>query len=125
MKRMVLSFRDALRKRGLRLHPTKCKAQTNLTGARGGSIQTAEAFALNVMEEHNCSKVLGTHLSLLDVAEAELEHRIAVAWRKFWALKALLLNNKVFRNGGCNYLIVRLVVVSCSWLMPGLFALKN
>lgn len=43
-------------------------------------------------------KVLGTHLSLLDVTQAELDHRIAVAWRKFWALKALLLNSRVSRK---------------------------
>ena len=63
MKRMVLSFRDALRKRGLRLHLTKCKAQTNLAGARRGSVQIAEDFVLNVIEEQECLEVLGTHLS--------------------------------------------------------------
>jgi hypothetical protein len=30
LKRMVSTLRDALETRGLKLHPTKCKAQTNL-----------------------------------------------------------------------------------------------
>ena len=69
-----------------------------MTGARRGSIQIAEDFVLNVIEEQECLEIFGTHLSLLEVTEAEVEHRIAVAWRKFWALKALLLNNRVSRK---------------------------
>ena len=39
-----------------------------------------------------CLEIVGTHLSLQDPTKVELDHRISVAWRKFWALKTLLLN---------------------------------
>ena len=31
-------------------------------------------------------------LPLTDVTKAELEHRVALGWRKFWAMKRLLMN---------------------------------
>lgn len=43
-------------------------------------------------------EVLGARLPLQDVTTAELDNRIALACRKFWALKALLLNTGVSRN---------------------------
>ena len=98
MKRMVLSLRDALRKGGLQLHPTTCKAQTSSTSAKRGAISTAEDFAVNVTAEHDCLEVLGTHLSLQDPTKAELDHRISVAWHKFWILKIQLIDSKVSRK---------------------------
>ena len=40
-------------------------------------------------------EVLGSVLALEDATQTEIEHRIAIAWRKFWSLKRLLLNHKV------------------------------
>ena len=82
LKRMALELRRLLLLRGLRLHPTKCKAQTNsTTWTRRGSIELDEGFALQVVEESECLAVLGTSLSLTDPTKPELEHRIAVGWR--------------------------------------------
>ena len=98
LKRMVLSLRAALGKRGLKLHPTKCKAQTNSVSAQRGVIRISDDFDLNVLAEEDCLEVLGTNLSPQDPTKAEVKHRIAVAWRKFWALKASLLNDRVSRK---------------------------
>ena len=98
LKRMVLSLRDALRKRGLELHPTKCKAQTNRPGAFRGKVRIAEDMHLHVLEEHECLEVLGTHLALQNATQFEIDHRIALAWRKFRALKSLILNRNVSRR---------------------------
>ena len=99
LKRMVTSLREALRKRGLELHPSKCKAQTNSPESKErGSIQIMPDFSLNVVAEGECLEVLGTALSLQDATKCEVEHRIATGWRKFWAMKRLLLNVKVSRK---------------------------
>ena len=41
-----------------------------------------------------CLPALGTILSLEDVTGNEIPNRIGIGWRKFWALKCLLLNRK-------------------------------
>ena len=88
-----------MRRNGLELHPSKCKAQTNKVGrVERGNVQLSEDFSLNVLPEGECLEVLGNTLSLLDPTEPEIENRIAIAWRKFWALKRLLLNKSVSRN---------------------------
>ncbi len=96
LKRMVLELRQRLMERGLRLHPSKCKAHPNcLEWDRRGPVLLEEGFSLFVLEEERCLAVLGTSLSLLDVTKPEIDHRIAVGWRKFWAMKRLLLNGNV------------------------------
>ena len=39
--------------------------------------------------------LLGTVLSLTDVTNTEIKNRISAAWRLFWSMKALLLNQNV------------------------------
>ena len=96
---MVLMLRDALRERGLQLHPTKCKAQTNRSDwNRRGSVELTEGFSLQVLPEGESLEVLGTMLPLEDVTPVEIQHRVALGWRKFWALKRLLLNQAVSRK---------------------------
>ena len=96
LKRMVILLPESLQRRGLELHPSKCKAQTNcISWSCRGNIQILPDFALNVLHETACLEVLGTSLSLLDTTASEIDHRIAVGWSKFWALKRLLLNRNV------------------------------
>eukprot|EP00959_Pyramimonas_sp_CCMP1952_P437012 9150169-Pyramimonas_sp.AAC.1 len=93
LKRMVVAVRDSLLKRGLKLHPTKCKAQTNRPDVRQrGDVALANGLSLNALWEGEPLEVLGTMLSLTDATKAELEHRVAIGWRKFWAMKRLLMN---------------------------------
>lgn len=93
LKRMVMTVRAALSQRGLQLHPSKCKAQTNsVASVERGQIQLEQAFSLSVLAEGEGLELLGTKLSLQDVTKDEVHHRIAVGWRKFWAMRRLLLN---------------------------------
>ena len=85
LKRMVLSLREALAKRGLRLHPTKCKAQSNTASSiRRGAVQLDEDFTLEVIPEGAGLKILGTMLALTDVPANALTHRVAAGWKSFW-----------------------------------------
>jgi hypothetical protein len=96
LKRMVLSLRAALAKRGLRLHPAKCKAQTNTaSNIRRGAVQLDDEFTLEVLPEGAGLKILGTILTLTDVSANALEHRVAAGWKSFWSMKRLLLNRKI------------------------------
>ena len=64
LKRMVLLLRDKLRQKGLALHPSKCKAQTNISDwTKRGLINISAGFALNILEEGKPLEVLGTQLS--------------------------------------------------------------
>ena len=93
MKRMILSLREALRKRGLNLHPSKCQVQTNDdTWNRRGDVNLAEGFSIKFLAVGEPLTVLGTQLALEDVTQVEIRNRIASGWRSFWSLKALLLH---------------------------------
>ena len=93
MKRMILMLRSALHDRGLSLHPTKCKVQTtNSNFTRRGQVSIAEGFSIEVLPPGENLELLGTALSLVDPTGEEITNRIAVGWRKFWAMKHLLLN---------------------------------
>ena len=113
-KRMVILLRESLQRRGLELHPSKCKAQTNCSewGHRG-NVQILPDFALNVLIDGACLEVLGTSLSLHD-ASVEINNRIAIGWRKFWALKRLLLNSKCPLRKGCDFSILRWAAAYCT-----------
>ena len=89
-------LRAALKRRGLALHPSKCKAQTNIsTWTARGDVPIEEGFSLHVLPAGVLVELLGTVLDLGDTTKAEIDHRIAVSWRKFWASKRLLLNRGV------------------------------
>jgi hypothetical protein len=94
LRRMIELLRDALLRRGLSLHPSKCKVQTNQTGSfRRGTFRIAEGFSVEILQEGQCLELLGTVLSLTDVTGYEISHRVAVGWRKFWSMRQLLLNH--------------------------------
>jgi hypothetical protein len=93
MKRMLISLREALGKRGLSLHPTKCQVQTNKEShSQRGQIELTTGFCIEVLQEGQCLDLLGTRLSLQDVTGEEVKNRIASAWKKFWLMKPLLTN---------------------------------
>ena len=78
------------------MHPSKCKAQTNrVDWSMRGSVPILPDFSLEVLLDGQCLEVLGTRLSMEDPTKAEIANRMAIGWRKFWALKRLLLNRKV------------------------------
>ena len=95
MKRMLESLRVALSDRGLSLHPSKCKLQTNdMSLEDRGSTLISDGFVVEFLERDRNLELLGTSLSLADVTGQEIEHRIASAWRMFWGMKPLLLNQR-------------------------------
>ena len=99
MKRMLSTLRAALSKRGLTLHPSKCKVQTNVVQTlRRGEVTIEEGFSVEVLDEESNLALLGTVLSLIDVTTYEIRNRIAAGWRMFWSMKPLLLNQKVSIN---------------------------
>ena len=96
MKRMVLTLREALARRGLALHPAKCKAQTNISELQQrGTINLDDGFSIEVLEVGASLELLGTSLNLDDATGHEVNNRIASAWRMFWSMKPLLMNRKV------------------------------
>ena len=63
-----------------------------------GSVGVSPDFSLNVLPEGESVEVFGTDLNLQDATASEVANRIAIGWRKFWALKPLLMNRTVSRN---------------------------
>ena len=52
MKRMLSILRAALSKRGLTLHPSKCKVQTNVVQTlRRGEVTIEEEFSIEVLDD--------------------------------------------------------------------------
>jgi hypothetical protein len=99
MKRMLMTLRKSLAERGLALHPTKCKVQTNLEQTqKRGNINVEEGFAVEVLHADTHLVLLGTVLSLDDTSRHEVTNRIAAGWRMFWSMKPLLLNQNVSIN---------------------------
>ena len=93
------ALRAAMAVRGLALHPTKCKVQTNRADwtTRGLAV-IEEGFSVEVLPEGQPLMILGTKLCLTDVTGCEIPSRIASGWRMFWAMKRLLLNRKASLN---------------------------
>ena len=96
IRRMVSHVRAALAKRGLSLHPDKCKLQTNRPGwQRRGAQNVDEGFDVTVLPEGAPIKVLGTMVDLFDVTGTEVRNRISAGWRMFWSMSRQLQNKKV------------------------------
>ena len=71
MKRMLSMLRKALETRGLALHPSKCKAQTNVVDTPiCGDTYIEEGFSVEVLASGDNLVLLGTVLSLTDVSHA-------------------------------------------------------
>ena len=91
--------RKALKKRGLSLHPAKCKAQTNLEiWSQRGNVCLDEDFSIEVLPEGGGLKILGTTLALINGTAQEVQNRISAGWKQFWSMKKLLLNRKISIN---------------------------
>jgi hypothetical protein len=96
MKKMLAMLRDALAKRGLALHPSKCQVQTNLAEwSKRGKIVIEDGFSVDVLNVDSHLTLLGTVLSLTDINDEEINNRLAAGWKLFWGLKRMLLNEKV------------------------------
>ena len=52
-------------------------------------------FSVKVLEEGEPLEALGTMLPLSDATKVDIEHRVAIGWRKFWAMQKMLLNKGV------------------------------
>ena len=67
---MVLMLSMALEKRGLKLHPTKCQAQTNRPEkTRRGDVELEAGVSLKVLPACEPLQALGKMLSLEDVTK--------------------------------------------------------
>ena len=96
MKRMLLMLREALAARGLNLHPSKCKIQTNVKELQiRGQIELKSGFSVEALGADSNMVLLGTLLNLTDATKHEIDNRIASGWKTFWGMKKLLLNQKV------------------------------
>ena len=99
MRRMLSTLREALAARGLALHPSKCKVQTNLASwHQRGNVPIEEDFTVEVLDSNASLVLLGTLLNLSDMTGHEIVNRIAAGWKLFWGLKRLLLNQRVSIN---------------------------
>jgi len=69
MRRMLSMLRQALALRGLTLHPSKCKVQTNQEDwQRRGDISVDDDLTVEVLDQDTGLILLGTVLSLTDVS---------------------------------------------------------
>ena len=99
LKRMISLLRAALLQRGLKLHPSKCKVQTNSNDCHvRGRVQVDEEFFVEVLDEGAALNFLGTELDLHDSTAVAVQNRIVAGWRCFWSMKQLLLNRNVSAN---------------------------
>ena len=88
LHRMILGLRDALLRRGLRLHPSKCEVQTNVDSwVRRGMVHVAKDFTVKFLAEGSPLTVLGTTLTLQDPTQHEVQHRVVAGWKMFYSLK--------------------------------------
>jgi hypothetical protein len=96
LKRMLGHLCAALQKRGLSLHPSKCKAQTNIEHwSLRGEVPIEDGFLLDILPEGKGLQVLGIVLSLWDATQTEIPNRVASGWKLFWKMKPLLLNRNI------------------------------
>ena len=113
MRRMIFLHRNALRPRGLSLHPSKCKVQTNRTDwTQRGNVAIEEGFSVDILAQTAPLRILGTDVSLIEVTGSEIANRIAAAGRMFWSMKGTLLNAKASLK--CRLRLFDRTVSSCA-----------
>ena len=96
LKKMITAIKEALARRGLNLHPSKCKVQTNNTAwTQRGDIDIEEGFSVEILPYDEGLVVLGTLLHLTDPTGREIRNRVAAGWKSFWSMSRLLTNRKV------------------------------
>ena len=89
---MILELRERLAAYGLKLHPTKCKVQTNCVNPKRSDAELDHGFVVNVLDEGEGIKVLGTFFCVDAQITKEIRHRIRAAWAKFNQMRRLLLH---------------------------------
>lgn len=84
IKKMIADVKSAGAEDGQELHPAKTKIQHNNTGY-GGRVRSAniDGMEVEVLDPGATTMYLGRSLSMTDVHDSELRHRIAKAWAKF------------------------------------------
>ena len=93
---MITGLKDKLAEWGLRIHPSKCKAQTNNEDwSTRGSIDICKGLAIEVLLNGSCLTILGTQLTLETGTAREVQSRISKGWKMFFALKSLLCNRSI------------------------------
>ena len=96
IKRMIEDVQRESAKVGLELHPEKTKIQHNNIGY-GSNVRKAivGGMTIEVMVPHSSNMYLGRALTLTNVHDAELAHRLKKAWAKFGIFKQELTDRAV------------------------------
>ena len=98
IKRMLQTLRVALARRGLALHPGKCKMQSNIPNQEAAKATIEEDFVIDIVPARTGFKLLGTMVHLDDATGQEIQNRISAARRMFWGMKAIFLNREISVN---------------------------
>jgi hypothetical protein len=104
LKKMLLHLSEAAKSRGLELHPDKTKILSNTTRKSGRQKQEHVIIGdmrIEILPFMGGTKYLGRQLTFDSPHMAELQNRIAAAWRKLMMQKKKL-------TGKCYSLGVRL-----------------
>jgi len=94
---MLNDLHQVAGKCGLELHPDKTVILSNLSQRRGrqaGSSADVGGRRVKVLNYSDSTKYLGRKLTFDDHHAAEIDNRIATAWRKFNALRSELTNKR-------------------------------
>ena len=96
IKQMLADVREEGAKVGLELHPGKTKIQHNNVGY-GSQVRHARIgdMDIEVLDPTDTTMYLGRALSLTEVHDSELKHRIAKAWAKFGVYHGELTNKAI------------------------------
>ena len=80
--KMIRDLGVTAAKYGLKLHKGKTKVMTNNAAAQGQQIDV-DGSAVDIVDENGAEKYLGRKLSVNNLRQAELKHRIACGWGAF------------------------------------------
>ena len=96
IKQMISDVRSASAEVGLHLHPEKTKIQHSNIGY-GSRVKSAkiDGMDVEVLEPTETTMYLGRALSLTNVHDSELKHRIAKAWAKFGVYRQELTDREI------------------------------
>ena len=99
LKAMMTDLKDRLMQWGLKVHPTKCKAQTtNDEWSCRGVLSISEGFAVEVLSPGVGLTILGTQLVMETGTSKEIASRISKGWKMFFAMKRIFCNQAISRK---------------------------
>ena len=90
VRNMLQDLSTEASKAGLEIHPDKTKILSNATRkqkARVPKLANINGMAIEVLPFHGSVKYLGRQLSFDNPNRTEVEHRIGIAWKRFFAFK--------------------------------------